>query len=141
VCEFPREGKNENREGAAGGFKENDNVEYRRVEEDDEFDEFGRRKKNWKQSSADRDAFGSPGATSMAEHDSAGAASAEVVPGEEVEEEEEEEDESDVDDSKYDLFAVRLQRCRVLLLLLPDACLPAACCFCLLHACCLMPDA
>lgn len=99
MCEFPREGKNENREGVAGGFKENDNVEYRRVSDDDEFDEFGRRKK--KRSSADRDMMSSPGAATTAiDTTSTGVFSGAVST------EESEEDDDEVDDSKYDLFAV-----------------------------------
>ncbi|KNC77444.1 hypothetical protein SARC_10096 [Sphaeroforma arctica JP610] len=46
VCNHTRDGKTEDRGGLGGGFNEREGIEYHeRVETDDEFDEFGRRKK------------------------------------------------------------------------------------------------
>ena len=39
VCQHPKEGKTEERAGFGGGFKENDNVQYRKHTEDDVYDE------------------------------------------------------------------------------------------------------
>lgn len=49
VCNAPRFGEVEERTGYGGGYNERGNVEYNeRHESDDEFDEFGRRKKKFR---------------------------------------------------------------------------------------------
>jgi hypothetical protein len=49
VCNAPRFGEVEERTGYGGGYNERENVEYiERKESDDEFDEFGRRKKKYR---------------------------------------------------------------------------------------------
>lgn len=46
MCNYNREAPEEQRTGRGGGFRERDNVEYvNRGESDDEYDEFGRKKK------------------------------------------------------------------------------------------------
>ena len=51
MCNAPKVGEVEERTGYGGGFNEREGVEYiQREESDDEFDEFGRRKKKFRQS-------------------------------------------------------------------------------------------
>ena len=50
VCNAPKFGEVEERTGYGGGYNERGNVEYLEMEEsDDEFDEFGRKKKKFRQ--------------------------------------------------------------------------------------------
>eukprot|EP01137_Pigoraptor_chileana_P006692 Opistho-2@51298 len=52
-CNHPRHAKQEERTGFGGGFNERQGVEYKdRVESDDEYDEFGRKKKKFRGSAA-----------------------------------------------------------------------------------------
>ncbi|KAF0314512.1 Zinc finger Ran-binding domain-containing protein 2 [Amphibalanus amphitrite] len=90
VCNAPKVGEVEERTGFGGGYNERVGLEYKeRVESDDEYDEFGRRKKKFRSSS---------GSTSKEP--------AKPAPKEEKEESEEDDDDDDDDDgdlSKYDL--------------------------------------
>ncbi|GCB63539.1 hypothetical protein scyTo_0007398 [Scyliorhinus torazame] len=83
MCNTPKYAKLEERTGYGGGFNERENVEYiEREESDDEYDEFGRKKKKFR---------GKPVGTK-------------TIPQEEIEsEKEEEEDDEDGDLSKYKL--------------------------------------
>ena len=98
MCNAPKFTEVEERTGLGGGFNERGIVEYKeRVESDDEFDDFGRRKKK------KGDNTYRPVESSI----KADAPNNYVVEEEVEEEEEEEEDEDDEDDgdlSKYDLW-------------------------------------
>ncbi|XP_060528503.1 zinc finger Ran-binding domain-containing protein 2-like [Cylas formicarius] len=90
VCNAPKFGEVEERTGFGGGYNDRGVVEYKeRVDSDDEFDEFGRRRK--RKTSKDNAKGGSY------QEDS------DVEEKEEEVEEEEDEDEEDGDLSKYDL--------------------------------------
>ena len=53
VCNAPKFGDVEERTGYGGGYNERGNVEYiEREDSDDEFDEFGRRKKKYRGSTS-----------------------------------------------------------------------------------------
>jgi len=57
VCNAPRFGEVEERTGYGGGYNERGNVEYNeRLESDDEFDEFGRRKKKFRKATEEMSA-------------------------------------------------------------------------------------
>nr|CAG4650513.1 EOG090X0ECZ [Sida crystallina] len=86
VCNAPRFGEVEERTGYGGGYNERENVEYiERKESDDEFDEFGRRKKKFRKNPSEEPTT-SKKKTEIKSDD---------------EEDEEEEDDGDL--SKYDL--------------------------------------
>ena len=49
MCNAPKFQKNEVRTGVGGGYNEREGIEYKqRQESDDEFDEFGRKKKKFR---------------------------------------------------------------------------------------------
>eukprot|EP00037_Helgoeca_nana_P017329 m.164387 g.164387 ORF g.164387 m.164387 type:complete len:385 (-) comp23938_c1_seq1:234-1388(-) len=91
TCQHPRAGKNENRDGRGGGFRETGNVEYRRVADNSEYDDWGRKKKkgprNDSAASVELDLDNLTPEPSLAIED------------------EDEDDDDDEDASKYDLFA------------------------------------
>nr|CAD7567570.1 unnamed protein product [Timema californicum] len=90
MCNAPRFGEVEERTGYGGGYNDRGVVEYiEREESDDEFDEFGRRKKRKGSSDTDSPVVKKTSGRNEADEDE--------------EEEEEEEDDDDVDLSKYDL--------------------------------------
>ncbi|CAG0884027.1 unnamed protein product [Cyprideis torosa] len=94
LCNAPKFIEEEARTGLGGGFNERENVEYiEREESDDEFDEFGRKKKKFRQ--RDDEVSSAPLKKPAV-----------AVEKEEEDEEEEEEDDDDDEDgdlSKYDL--------------------------------------
>ncbi|XP_037089225.1 zinc finger Ran-binding domain-containing protein 2-like [Pollicipes pollicipes] len=97
VCNAPKVGDVEERTGFGGGYNERDGVEYKeRVESDDEYDEFGRKKKKFR--------TGIPPAPRTAESMyTKGAANEQDE--EENDDDEDDDDEGDDDLSKYDLSA------------------------------------
>eukprot|EP00041_Stephanoeca_diplocostata_P017030 m.338822 g.338822 ORF g.338822 m.338822 type:complete len:417 (-) comp20568_c0_seq3:841-2091(-) len=97
VCNHPKEGKIEQREGAGGGFKENDNVQYREFQDDSEYDEFGRKKKKGKRNNP-----GSVSNSDMIYRQEVPAHADDGQPSVPPEIEDDDEDEGDT--SKYDLF-------------------------------------
>ncbi len=97
MCNAPKYGEVEERTGYGGGYNDRGVVEYiKRDDSDDEYDEFGRRKKKKSDYKSDR---GSPKSNHKRSDDED---EKEVANGEEDEEDEEEE-EGDEDLSKYDL--------------------------------------
>lgn len=116
VCNSPRFGEIEERTGLGGGYNDRGVVEYKKREDsDDEFDEFGRRKKRQRINS-DRSANGKESDTEAKEKvddeekkvkADDGEKEENEAGGEEEEQDEEEEEEDDDDDdgdlSKYDL--------------------------------------
>jgi len=96
VCNGPKFSVEEERTGLGGGFNERGIVEYKEYHSDDEFDDFGRRKKK---GTSRHSVFES------AEQGVDGTAvDQDPVIDDEEEEEEEEEEEDDGDLSKYDLW-------------------------------------
>ena len=54
MCNAPKFGELEERTGYGGGFNEREGIEYiKRDESDDEYDEFGRKKKKYRNRSTD----------------------------------------------------------------------------------------
>lgn len=101
VCNSPRFGEIEERTGLGGGFNDRGVVEYKKREEsDDEYDEFGRRKKR-QRTNSDRSVqeTKSPSESQAVDDEP----EKEEKEPEEEEEDEEEEDDDDGDLSKYDL--------------------------------------
>ncbi|XKL65363.1 hypothetical protein PGB90_008783 [Kerria lacca] len=93
MCNAPKYGEVEERTGYGGGYNDRGVVEYiRRDDSDDEFDEFGRRKKRKHEYKNERN---SPKETNKHVGD--------AEANENNEDEEEEEDDDDEDLSKYDL--------------------------------------
>lgn len=111
VCNAPRFGDVEERTGLGGGYNDRGVVEYKQREDsDDEYDEFGRRKKKLKRLSETESDYKSNGKNSPPAEKEDKPTESEPKrkdgDGEEEEEEDEEEDEEDEDDgdlSKYDL--------------------------------------
>lgn len=109
VCNAPRFGDVEERTGLGGGYNDRGVVEYKqRDDSDDEYDEFGRRKKKMKRSSETESDYKSNGKSSPPQEKEIKPSEKEEKPRdvareEEEEEEDEEEDEDDGDLSKYDL--------------------------------------
>ncbi|XP_022315972.2 uncharacterized protein LOC111119781 isoform X2 [Crassostrea virginica] len=96
VCNAPKYGKQEQRTGLGGGFMERDEiVEYKeRTEDDDEYDEFGRKRKKYRGSTEEKSAPPPPPPPK------------EDVDDDDIEEEEEEDDDDDDEDlGAYDLGA------------------------------------
>nr|CAG4645146.1 EOG090X0ECZ [Leptodora kindtii] len=93
VCNAPKFGDVEERTGYGGGYNERGNVEYiEREDSDDEFDEFGRRKKKYR------------GSTSTAPNEIPHSSKKVIDAGDEEEDDDEEDDDDDDGDlSKYDL--------------------------------------
>lgn len=104
VCNAPRFGDVEERTGLGGGYNDRGVVEYKqRDDSDDEYDEFGRRRKKLRKSEGDSDCKTNGKKSPVASKEE----KAEEKKVEEKEEEEEEEEEDDEDEdgdlSKYDL--------------------------------------
>ena len=98
MCNAPKFGEVEERTGYGGGYNDRGVVEYvKRDESDDEFDEFGRRKKR---RGGSRNGDHSPRSSHKESDDEVEKKKKEE---DEEEEEEEDEDEDDGDLSKYDL--------------------------------------
>ncbi|XP_062617877.1 zinc finger Ran-binding domain-containing protein 2-like [Saccostrea cucullata] len=94
VCNAPKYGKQEQRTGFGGGYMERDEiVEYKERVDDDEYDEFGRKKKKFRGSTEEKVAP-KPAPPPPPQEDE-----------EEQEEEDEEDDDEDGDLGAYDLGA------------------------------------
>ncbi|XP_028403731.1 zinc finger Ran-binding domain-containing protein 2-like [Dendronephthya gigantea] len=99
VCNAPKIGHKERRTGLGGGFNERENVEYiERQDSDDEFDEFGRRKKGAKQKTSKNN---EERRRLSAGEDFIKLRNIEPQPDED--DDDDDEDDSDVDLSKYEL--------------------------------------
>ncbi|XP_065070092.1 zinc finger Ran-binding domain-containing protein 2-like isoform X2 [Rhopilema esculentum] len=95
LCNAPKLKTQESRTGIGGGFMERDNVEYiEREESDDEYDEFGRRKRKF------RGQVPAP-----QQKDVGGDSKDNEVKVKEEEEDDDDDDDEDFDASKYDLSA------------------------------------
>lgn len=102
VCNHPKVGKIEERDGLGGGFKENDNVEYKEHDSDSElYDEFGRKKKKFRQT---QDAS-EPPAPAPAEKAAQAEASKDAGAKDAGDYDDDDDDDEDVDLSKYELDA------------------------------------
>ncbi|KAK8378806.1 hypothetical protein O3P69_009492 [Scylla paramamosain] len=88
MCNAPKFGDLEERTGYGGGFNEREGVEYiQREESDDEFDEFGRKKKKFRNKM--------PPSSDNRKH---------VAPANDDDDDDEDEDDDDGDLSKYDIW-------------------------------------
>lgn len=117
VCNSSKDGETEARTGLGGGYNERESVEYKSRREldssDDEYDDFGRRKKKFRKSaeekSDDKTSKSSSSRNSDRDSDSKGDDNSKRSQSErkesspEREDDDEEEDDSDVDLSKYQL--------------------------------------
>lgn len=93
MCNAPKFGEVEERTGLGGGYNERENVEYiEREESDGEYDEFGRKKKKYRDDKPLKN-----------KHQNVKEEKVKEVPKKFEDEEEEEEDDEDGDLSKYDL--------------------------------------
>jgi hypothetical protein len=104
MCNAPKFGEVEERTGYGGGYNDRGVVEYvARDESDDEYDEFGRKKKRFRQSSNSEESKGD--ADEMGEGESIVSSDLPKAKdsGDEEEEEDDGEDDDDGDLSKYDL--------------------------------------
>ncbi|OZC11750.1 Zn-finger in Ran binding protein [Onchocerca flexuosa] len=120
ICNAPKLGDLEVRTGYGGGYMDRQNVEYIEREDDEEFDEFGRKKKRRKLDNKIEEEQKITESEESAKYNERGSDeekekikemkidTKEALSGdndEEMEEEEEEEDENDADLDKYDLSA------------------------------------
>lgn len=110
MCNAPKFVVVEERTGYGGGYNEREEVEYiKRDESDDEFDEFGRKKKKFRTGKKEDEERSSSGAATTRKNlepvEPKSSKQVEVKPPLVMEEEEEEEDDDDEDGdlSKYDL--------------------------------------
>ncbi|GAV06567.1 hypothetical protein RvY_16533 [Ramazzottius varieornatus] len=106
TCNAPKFTEVEIRTGLGGGFNEREGVEYKeKADSDDEFDDFGRRKKKFKNQTSGDDKTSAPSASdkTSADNDEEKESEDEKEAVKEKDDEEEDDDDEDGDVAKYNL--------------------------------------